>query len=186
MHRAHAVAQGYVWRSIVAACLAAIALTACAPGGDLKDLFPKTGNEGRALLKPRNSSNVTGTITFTGRGNKVAIVADIHELTPGRHNIYIHEVGNCTSPNAASAGGVWTLPGTPPGARRIGDLPELIATSEGNANILVSVSGITVGDGKPTDVMGHSVVVHSGLDPDPKPQFGARMGWIACGVIEPH
>jgi superoxide dismutase, Cu-Zn family len=173
-------------RTIALALLMVSALWGCAPGGDLKDLFPTTLGEGRALLKPRNNSNVTGTVSFTQRGDKVAVVADIHELTPGQHSLYIHQVGNCTSPNAASAGKVWTLPGTPPGAPRQGDLPALVPTTEGNANVLISVRNLSVGDGKPTDVIGHAVVVHAGLDPNPDPQFGVRNGWLACGVIEPH
>jgi len=26
--------------------------------------------------------------------------------------------------------------------------------------------------------------VHAAVDPDPKPEFGVRNGWYACGVIE--
>jgi len=98
--------------------------------------------------------------------------------------MYIHEVGNCSSPNAASAGKVWALVGAAPGRTRSGNLPELVAGTEGNANVVADLRGITVGDGSPLDIVGHSVVVHSGLDPDPRPEFGVRNGWLACGVIE--
>ena len=43
---------------------------------------------------------------------------------------------------------------------------------------------ISVGTGQANDVIGHSVVVHAGVDPDPKAEFGVRNGWIACGVIQ--
>jgi Cu-Zn family superoxide dismutase len=168
----------------------AAALSGCSNtggGGGLGiEVLPNAGPQGRALIRPSNNSNVTGTILFSQRGDKVSIVADIHELTPGRHSIYIHEVGNCSSPNAASAGKVWAAPGTPPGAHRLGDLPELVASTEGNAYILMSVRGITVGDGKPTDVIGHSIVVHGDTDPDPQPQFGVPNKWFGCGVIEAY
>jgi superoxide dismutase, Cu-Zn family len=147
------------------------------------DFIPKKGIGAAARMTPKNSS-VTGTISFIRRGDKVSVSALVQELTPGRHRIFIHETGNCSSPNAASAGKVWGAADAPPGKRR-GDLPEIFASGEGNVNLIVSVSGITVGDGGPNDVIGHAVVVHDSLDPDPQPEYGVANGWLACGVIEP-
>jgi superoxide dismutase, Cu-Zn family len=148
------------------------------------DMMPKSGPGAVARLSPKNSSSVNGTVTFVQRGDKVVVAAVVHELMPGPHSMYIHEVGNCSSPNAASAGRVWALVGAAPGRTRSGNLPELIAGTEGNANVVADLRGITVGDGSPLDIVGHSIVVHSGLDPDPRPEFGVRNGWLACGVIE--
>lgn len=153
------------------------------PNLDFTPNTPKTGAGASARMTPKNSS-VTGTISFSRRGDKVSVLALVQELKPGRHRIFIHEVGNCSSPNAASAGKVWGAADAPPGKRR-GDLPDIFASGEGNVNLVVSVSGITVGDGGPTDVVGHSVVVHDGLNPDPQPEFGVINDWLACGVIEP-
>ena len=147
------------------------------------DFIPKAGIGGVARMTPKNSS-VTGTISFAQRGDKVSVAALIQELTPGPHRIFIHETGNCNSPNAASAGKVWGVPGQVPG-KRLGDLPQIVAGGHGDVNLVVSVSGITVGDGGPNDVIGHSVVVHDGLNPDPRPEFGVANDWLACGVIEP-
>ena len=148
------------------------------------DMMPKSGPGAVARLSPKNSSSVNGTVTFVQRGDKVVVAAVVHELMPGPHSMYIHEVGNCSSPNAASAGRVWALVGAAPGRTRSGNLPELVAGTEGNANVVADLRGITVGDGSPLDIVGHSIVVHSGLDPDPRPEFGVRNGWLACGVIE--
>jgi len=138
---------------------------------------------GVAQLSPKNGSTVRGMITFTQRGDKVAVSGEFFELFPGQHSLYIHAVGNCSSPNAASAGPVWNLPGNTDG-QRTGALPEIVAGTEGRAGVSVSLRTISVGTGRPDDVIGHSVVIHSGLDPDPKVEFGVRNGWIACGVIE--
>jgi Cu-Zn family superoxide dismutase len=148
------------------------------------DLIPKTDASAVAKLEHKNGSAISGTISFSQRGDKVEMAALIQNLDPGRHSMYIHEVGNCSSSNAASAGRVWTLAGAPPGRARVGNLPELVANSEGNANVVAQLRGITIGDGTPLDIVGRSVVVHSGLDPDPRPEFGVRNGWIACGVIQ--
>jgi superoxide dismutase, Cu-Zn family len=165
-----------------------IVLASCsttnAPSWTFADLMPKSGPGAVARLSPKNSSSVGGTVTFVQRGDKVVIAAVVHELAPGPHSMYIHEVGNCSSPNAASAGRVWALVGAAPGRTRSGNLPELVAGSEGNASVVADLRGITVGDGSPLDIVGHSIVVHSGLDLDPRPEFGVRNGWLACGVIE--
>ncbi|MGH8851784.1 MAG: superoxide dismutase family protein, partial [Casimicrobiaceae bacterium] len=97
----------------------------------------------------------------------------------------IHETGNCSSPNAASAGPVWNAKGAAPGARRSGQLPDVVVRHEENASLDVQVSGLSVGTGAANDVIGHSVVVHGKVDPDPKPEFGVQNDWLACGVIEP-
>lgn len=137
-----------------------------------------------ARLVPRNGSTVRGTISFTQRGGRVEIAGNFVELFPGPHSIHIHSVGNCGSPNAASAGPVWNVAGAAAAGKRTGDLPELIAGTEGNAPLQMSSAQLSVGTGKPNDVVGHSVVVHAGFDPDPKAEFGVPNGWLACGVIE--
>jgi Cu-Zn family superoxide dismutase len=174
--------------SRLALLTALTALASCSGTGTqtwtFADLIPKTGAGAVAKLSPKNGSSVSGTVTFVQRGDKIVVAAVVHDLAPGSHSMYIHEVGNCSSPNAASAGSVWTLVGAAPGRTRSGNLPELLAGSEGNANVVSDLRGITVGDGSPLDIIGHAVVVHSGLDPDPRPEFGVRNGWLACGVIE--
>jgi Cu-Zn family superoxide dismutase len=137
-----------------------------------------------ARVDPRNGSTVRGTISFTQRGDKVWISGNFVALWPGPHSIYIHAVGNCSSANAASAGPVWNVAGAEQGGKRTGDLPQLTAGSEGNALLQISTADLSVGTGAANDVIGHSVVVHQSLDPDPKVEFGVRNGWLACGVIE--
>jgi len=148
------------------------------------DIMPKSGPSAVARLAPKNGSAVNGTVSFVQRGGKVVVVAEMHELVPGPHSMYIHEIGNCSSPNAASAGKVWELVGAPAGRTRVGNLPALVAGTEGNAGVTADLGGISVGDGSPLDIVGRAVVVHSGIDPDPRPEFGVRNGWLACGVIQ--
>ena len=138
-----------------------------------------------ARLAPRNGSTVRGFISFTQRGDRVTVVGNFVELFPGTHSLYIHSVGSCGSMNAASAGPVWNANGAPAGGKRTGELPQLTAGSEGHAELQWSSPQLSVGTGKPNDVIGHSVVVYAALDPDPKAEFGVPNGRLACGVIEP-
>jgi Cu-Zn family superoxide dismutase len=176
-------------RSLIAlARFAAIALLvavgACGEAPAILKPGPGAGAMAVARLAPRNGSTVRGFISFTQRGDRVAIAGNFVELFPGTHSVYIHAVGNCGSPNAASAGPVWNVDGATAGGKRMGDLPQLTAGSEGRAELQLSSSALSVGTGTPNDVIGHSVVVHAALDPDPKAEFGVPNGWLACGVIE--
>jgi Cu-Zn family superoxide dismutase len=147
-------------------------------------LMPEAGPMAVARLTPKNGSTVRGLISFTQRGDKVAVAGNFVELYPGPHSLYIHAVGNCGSPNAASAGPVWNAAGAPTGSKRTGDLPELLGSTQGYATLTMSTSELSVGTGKANDVIGHAVVIHATRDPDPKAEFGVPNGWLACGVIE--
>jgi Cu-Zn family superoxide dismutase len=172
------------WRAWLIVAAAAALVAGCSELPPSLRLIPEAGPMAVARLVPKNGSTVRGTISFTQRGDKVAIAGNFVELFPGPHSLYIHAVGNCGSPNAASAGPVWNVAGAPAGDKRTGDLPELTAGTEGRAELQTSTVTLSVGTGKPNDVVGHAVVVHADVDRDPKPEFGVPNGWLACGVIE--
>lgn len=168
--------------------LAGLIVAACGTASlpKMSDIVPPTGNQAVAKLVSKNGSGTTGTVLFTQRGDKVALLAQVFNVAGGPHSFYIHETGNCSSPNAASAGPVWNAKGGSPGARRSGELPNIVVRHEENATLEAQVAGLSVGTGAANDVIGHSVVVHGRLDPDPKPEFGVINDWLACGVIEPY
>src|SRR5438552_8302218 len=57
-----------------------------------------------ATLEPKSGSQVTGTVTFAKSGDEVQVVADVQNLKPGKHGFHIHEKGDCSAADAASAG----------------------------------------------------------------------------------
>ncbi len=138
-----------------------------------------------AQLESKSGSKVTGTVTFTKVGDEVQVVADIHNLAPGKHGFHIHEKGDCSAPDAASAGAHFNPTqkhhGGPTTAdHHAGDLGNITADASGTAHVdwkgKLSLSG--------TDsIIGKSVVVHEkedDLKTDPSGNSGAR---IACGAI---
>jgi Cu-Zn family superoxide dismutase len=167
----------------LAAAIALSLLAACGGAPSQQNAASAGEAMGVARLAPKNGSTVRGIVSFTQKGDKVLVAAQLFELFPGPHSFYIHEIGNCSSPNAASAGPVWNVAGNAAG-KRTGELPQLFAGTEGRADFSATVRDISVGTGRPNDVMGHSVVVQADVDPDPKPEFGVRNGWVACGVIQ--
>lgn len=137
-------------------------------------------------LEPKSGSKVTGTVTFTKSGDEVEVSGDIENLAPGKHGFHIHEKGDCSAPDAASAGGHFNPThqhhgGPATAERHEGDLGNIEADKSGKAHVQwkgkMSLSG-------PDSIIGHSVVVHEkedDLKTDPSGNSGAR---VACGVIE--
>ena len=145
------------------------------------------GSHASAKLAPTAGNATAGTVTFTRAGDRVRVVAEVSGLTSGPHGFHVHEKGDCSAPDATSAGGHFN-PGSQPhgnpavGAHHAGDMPMLVADASGKASLDVTLPTISLGSGA-NGIVGRSVVVHK--DPDdfksqPAGNSGAR---VACGVI---
>jgi Cu-Zn family superoxide dismutase len=138
-----------------------------------------------AQLEAKSGSQVTGTVTFTKVGDEVQVVANIQNLKPGKHGFHIHEKGDCSAPDAASAGAHFNPTaqhhgGPTTAEHHSGDLGNIEADASGKAHLdwkgKLSLSG-------KDSIIGKSVVVHEkedDLKTDPSGNSGAR---IACGAI---
>ena len=108
-------------------------------------------------------------------------------IEPGDHAIHIHEKGDCSAPDAKSAGDHFNPTKAPHGApdapqHHAGDLGNLTAGEDGVAQKTVTVDFVTVADGEKSAV-GKAVVVHEKPDDmksQPAGNAGAR---ISCGVV---
>jgi len=169
----------------VASCALLLAACAIAP--------EPQGPSAAAKLDSKSGSQVHGEIRFTQVGNRVRIEGVVAGLAPGEKALHIHEKGDCSAADAASAGGhfnprgpkYWSSRhGGPYSAERhAGDLGNIVFDQQGKAVVNMMISGITV-DGSPTGIMGLAVVVHfraDDLTTDPTGDAGAR---AACGVIK--
>ena len=125
---------------------------------------------------------------FIQDGAKVLVRGEVRGLRPNaEHGFHVHEKGDCSAPDATSAGGHFNPGGKPHGSpssseRHAGDLPSLKADAAGVATMTFEVKGHLMGAGA-TDLLGRALVVHA--DPDdyssqPAGNAGTR---IACGVI---
>lgn len=138
-------------------------------------------------LQPTKGNNVTGTITFTTVERGVKVVADIDGLTPGKHGFHVHEHGDCSAPDASSAGAHFNPTNKKHGGpddeeRHVGDLGNVEADENGHAHYEY-VDKVIQLDG-PHSIIGLSIIVHAGEDDfktQPTGNSGAR---VACGVIE--
>jgi Cu/Zn superoxide dismutase len=90
----------------------------------------------------------------------------------------IHTTGNCTSPNAFSAGPPWVAPGAS-GPTVI----EFFIGTDGQASLVQRVAGLTING--PAGVTGRSVVIHYGRTGTLEAEPGRPNERMACGVIGP-
>ena len=176
---------------LVALFALTILFSACGGGGETpaQNVAPAP-LQVSAHLAPTEGNSVYGNVTFSQEGNdSVRIIAEVSGLTPGSHGFHIHENGDCSAPDASSAGGHFNPLQTQHGKagegdHHAGDLPSLEADGEGSARINAVLNGITLtGD---HSIVGRSLIVHA--DPDdfttqPTGNAGAR---VACAVIHPH
>jgi Cu-Zn family superoxide dismutase len=139
-----------------------------------------------AVLTPSSGSSVHGVITFTKEGDGIHVTGKIEGLTPGTHGFHVHEFGDCSAPDATSAGGHFNPSGEPHAApeaekRHEGDLGNVEADANGVANY-DRVDKVLKFNGKGS-IIGRSVVVHGNPD-DLKSQPAGNAGpRVACGVI---
>lgn len=148
---------------------------------------PPPPKSASATLAPTKKSKVTGTISFKEVEGGVEVTAAVENLKPGAHAYHVHEKGDCSAPDAASAGGHFNPGGHPHGApdaehRHEGDFGNLIAGKDGKATKTFVMKGITLDD-SPTSVVGKGFIVHEKADDFKTQPTGNAGGRVACGVI---
>jgi Cu-Zn family superoxide dismutase len=165
--------------------LAAVIVTAVAA---LAGCATVSGPRAVATLAPTAGNTTAGTVRFAQAGGKVQVSGEVRGLKPNaEHGFHVHEKGDCSAPDATSAGGHYNPAGAPHGSHgsaphHAGDLPSLKANAQGVATFSFETSALSVGGGG-ADVVGKGLIVHR--DPDdfktqPTGNAGPR---LACAVI---
>lgn len=143
-----------------------------------------------ARLEPTEGNSANGLVQFSAGEEMVSIAGTIGGLPPGEHGFHIHERGDCSAPDASSAGDHFNPDDNPHGSprdpadqRHVGDLGNVTADADGDADIAMEHAEMQL-EGADS-IIGKAVVVHA--DPDdfesqPSGNAGDRLG---CGVIEP-
>lgn len=137
-----------------------------------------------AVLFPTKDSKASGRVTFTKKGKKVHVHAEISGLTPGKHGFHIHEFG-VYSDDGMAAGGHFNphkaKHASPESAQRhVGDLGNLTANENGNAVLDHEDSHLSFHGHN--SIIGRGVVVHAKADDFSQP-VGNAGGRVAVGTI---
>ena len=140
-----------------------------------------------AWLSAASGSNVRGIVNFIRENDKVRVYASLSGLTPGKHGFHIHEKGDCSAPDASSAGGHFNPTGMPHAGphdshRHVGDFGNLEADASGNAHYSQVFSDLRF-DGE-SSIIGRGIIVHAQPDDMKTQPTGNAGGRVACGVIE--
>ena len=145
--------------------------------------------QGVAVLHPTQGNDAHGWVRFTKEGPEtIRVEAEVSGLQPNsKHGFHIHEFGDCTAPDATSAGGHYGhgdhgAPTDAISSRHAGDLGNLEANGQGVASYSKSIEGITIG-GRMNPILGRGVIVHAKADDLKSQPTGDAGGRIACGVI---
>ena len=182
---------------VIAALLAAgLAACASAPVAPPAATPPAASTTSSALarhavvhLTAASGSLVSGSLQLVGNARGVRVNGLVGGLAPGSsHGFHIHETGNCSAADAASAGGHFNPSASVHGRagsrhHHAGDIDNLVAGWDGIAHVDLQLSGVSLGDGGRDDIAGRAFVVHAAPDDyrtQPSGNSGAR---IACGVI---
>jgi Cu-Zn family superoxide dismutase len=168
------------------ALVAALALLSACRDEETETPAPPTAT---ATLAARSGSTTTGTATFTEANGRVTLKLDVANATPGRHGAHLHQVGDCSAPDATSAGAHWNPDGMNHGGpdspqHHLGDLGNVEVGADGRGSITRSMAAWKLGDGSTTDVVGKAVIVHADPDDFTTQPTGNSGGRVACGVIE--
>ena len=139
-----------------------------------------------AAAPPDGGGNVEAKLVSTG-GSAAGGSAVLHDVRggvdiaiwlgstgPGQYRVTVHATGNCSSPNAFSAGPPWAPPGVP-----LAVVP--LAKNDDTRTLTAYLPGYRVGG--PDGILGRSVVVHAGASGSLEAQPGVPNNRIACGVI---
>src|SRR5262245_38676912 len=141
-----------------------------------------------AVVAPTQGSQASGTVRFHSQGGGVHVTGELSGLTPSaKHGFHVHEFGDCSAPDGASAGGHFAPEAHPHGApdpatHHAGDLGNVEADANGKAKVDVTVPGLALASGDRA-IIGRALIVHAQPDDLTTQPTGNAGGRVGCGVI---
>ncbi|HTA89074.1 MAG TPA: superoxide dismutase family protein [Polyangiaceae bacterium] len=139
-------------------------------------------------IEAKSGSKLTGKATLTEVDGGVKVVLSVEGVKPGGdHGAHVHEKGDCSAADGASAGGHFNPQGNdhalPTVAKRhLGDLGNLTIAKDGKGTLEITIPGANLKAGDPNSFAGKSIIVHAKKDDGGQPTGNAG-GRIGCGVI---
>lgn len=147
------------------------------------------GTMAEAVVKAASGSKVEGVVHFMAKGESLTVHAKLSGLTPGDHGFHVHETGDCSAPDAKSAGGHFNPGHVDHGAptdeaHHGGDLGNIKADDSGVAEVTMTIGSLSLDPKADNSVIGKAVIVHGGADDLKSQPSGAAGPRVACGVVE--
>jgi Cu-Zn family superoxide dismutase len=139
-------------------------------------------------IEAKSGSKLSGKATLSEVDGGVKVALSVEGVTPGGdHGAHVHEKGDCSAADGASAGGHFNPQGNehalPTVAKRhLGDLGNLKIGKDGKGSLEITIPGANLKPGDPNSFAGKSIIVHAKKDDGGQPTGNAG-GRIGCGVI---
>ena len=138
-------------------------------------------------LEAKSGSKLTGKASFSEVPGGVKVTVQVAGAPPGKIATHVHEKGDCSAPDAASAGGHFNpkskphaLPANP--ERHLGDLGNIEVKPDGTGTTDIVIMGANLKPGDANSFAGKAIIVHAKEDDGGQP-VGNAGGRIGCGVI---
>jgi superoxide dismutase, Cu-Zn family len=138
-------------------------------------------------LEAKSGSKLSGSAMLMEVDGGVKVTLSVEGVPAGDHGAHVHEKGDCSAPDGASAGGHFNptsnehaLPTTP--KRHLGDLGNLTVGKDGKGSLEITISGANLKAGDPNSFAGKAIIIHAKKDDGGQP-VGNAGGRIGCGVI---
>jgi Cu-Zn family superoxide dismutase len=129
-----------------------------------------------------------GKAVLTETEGGVHVLLTLEGVDPGDHGAHVHEKGDCSAADGASAGGHFNpqshdhgLPGAE--KRHLGDLGNIVVGKDGKGSLDITAPGANLKDGDAASFVGRAIIVHAKKDDGGQPTGNAG-GRIGCGVIK--
>lgn len=165
-----------------------ISLASCAVMQKI-GISSKPSKQARAAIGSASGSDLTGIAVFTQNGDKITLVVEVENTSPGVHAVHIHEKGDCSAADGTSAGGHWNPTNVAHGAWgegefHLGDIGNMTVGEDGTGRIALTTDLWEIGTGSNVDVVGRGIIVHADPDDFTSQPTGAAGARIGCGAIE--
>jgi len=141
-----------------------------------------------ATFQPKSGSKLSGTATLSETPEGVKGALAVEGISPGEHGVHVHEKGDCSAPDGASAGDHFNpethphaLPSTSP--RHLGDLGNITVGADGKGTLEIVATDANLKAGDPNSFAGRAIIIHEKKDDGGQPTGNAG-GRSGCAVIQ--
>ena len=170
-------------------CLIGVGVAAAVIAGVNCAAAEKGKGKAVAVIASKSDSHVTGKATFSEANGKVTLKLEIEGADPGTHAVHLHDKGDCTAPDGASAGGHWNPTHEDHGKWASspfhrGDIGNVEVGADGKGTLTLTTDLWTLGGAPETDVVGRAIIVHAKADDFTTQPTGNAGGRFGCGVVE--
>lgn len=140
-------------------------------------------------LSATHGNTANGGLKISAAGHGVKLSGMVQGLQPNSEfGFHFHEKGDCSAPDAASAGAHFNPTNQDHGnpqaqPHHAGDMSNLRSDAQGVAAVSLDNPDVSLESGQPNDIVGKALVLHAKPDDYKTQPAGDAGDRIACGVV---